>query len=77
MACAAWVDIWMTKAVDGGGLLTGDPQSWAFFRSGVDAQRLGDRKRAQVLYEQALAVDGTNIGALANLGIICRRVRQQ
>jgi Flp pilus assembly protein TadD len=76
VACAAWADIWMTKAVDGAGLLTGDPQSWAFFRSGVDAQRLGDRKRAQVLYEQALAVDGTNIGALANLGIICRRGRQ-
>jgi tetratricopeptide (TPR) repeat protein len=76
VACAAWVDIWMTKALDGAGLLTGDPQSWAFFRSGVDAQRLGDRKRAQVLYEQALAVDGTNIGALANLGIICRRARQ-
>lgn len=76
VACAAWADIWMTKAVDGGGLLTNDPQSWAFFRSGVDAQRLGDRNRAQVLYEQALAVDGTNIGALANLGIICRRARQ-
>ncbi|MBV9604465.1 MAG: tetratricopeptide repeat protein [Solirubrobacterales bacterium] len=76
VACAAWVDIWMTKAVDGAGLLTSDPQSWAFFRSGVDAQRLGDRKRAQVLYEQALAVDGTNIGALANLGIICRRAGQ-
>ncbi|MGN6871258.1 MAG: tetratricopeptide repeat protein [Solirubrobacteraceae bacterium] len=76
VACAAWADIWMTKAVDGAGLLTNDPQSWAFFRSGVDAQRLGDRKRAQVLYEQALAVDGTNIGALANLGIICRRGRQ-
>jgi tetratricopeptide (TPR) repeat protein len=75
VACAAWVDIWMTKALDGGGLLTGDPQSWAFFRSGVDAQRLGDRKRAQVMYEQALAADGTNSGALANLGIICRRAR--
>jgi tetratricopeptide (TPR) repeat protein len=76
VACAAWADIWMTKAVDGAGLLTNDPQSWAFFRSGVDAQRLGDRNRARVLYEQALAVDGTNIGALANLGIICRRARQ-
>ena len=73
VACAAWVDIWMTKALDAGGLLTSDPQSWAFFRSGVDAQRLGDRKRAQVLYEQALAADGTNVGALANLGILFRR----
>jgi len=73
VACAAWVDIWMTKAVDGSGLLTSDPQSWAFFRAGVDAQRLGDRERAQVLYEQALAADGTNVGALANLGILYRR----
>jgi tetratricopeptide (TPR) repeat protein len=76
VACAAWVDIWMTKALDGGALLTGDPQSWAFFRSGVDAQRLGDRKRAQVLYEQALASDGTNLGAMANLGIMFRRAQQ-
>jgi tetratricopeptide (TPR) repeat protein len=76
VASAAWADIWMTKAVDGGALLTGDPVSWAFFRSGVDAQRLGDRERAQVLYEQALAADSTNVGALANLGIICRRARR-
>ena len=76
VASAAWVDIWMTKALDGGGLLTSDPVSWAFFRSGVDAQRLGDRDRAEVLYEQALAADGMNVGALANLGIICRRARR-
>jgi tetratricopeptide (TPR) repeat protein len=76
VASAAWVDIWMTKALDGGALLTADPVSWAFFRSGVDAQRLGDRDRAQVLYEQALAADGTNVGAMANLGIICRRARR-
>jgi tetratricopeptide (TPR) repeat protein len=76
VASAAWVDIWMTKALDGGALLTADPVSWAFFRSGVDAQRLGDRERAQVLYEQALAADGTNVGAMANLGIICRRARR-
>ncbi|HKO28475.1 MAG TPA: tetratricopeptide repeat protein [Solirubrobacteraceae bacterium] len=76
VACAAWVDIWMTKALDAGGLLTNDPHSWAFFRSGMDAQRLGDRDRARALYEQALASDGKNVGALANLGIICRRGRQ-
>ena len=29
-----------------------------------------------MLYEQALAADGTNVGALANLGIICRRARR-
>ena len=76
VASAAWVDIQMTKALDAGGLLTSDPQSWAFFRSGMDAQRLGDPKRAQVLYEQALAADGTNVGAMANLGIIYRRTRR-
>jgi tetratricopeptide (TPR) repeat protein len=76
VACAAWVDIWMTKSLDAGGLLTNDPHSWAFFRSGVDAQRLGDRERARALYEQALASDGKNVGALANLGILCRRGRQ-
>lgn len=76
VASAAWVDIGLTKALDAGGMLTNDPQSWAFFRSGMDAQRLGDRKRAQVLYEQALAADGRNVGAMANLGIIYRRSGQ-
>lgn len=76
VASAALVDIWMTKALDDGGLLTLDPQSWAFFRGGMEAQRLGDRTRAKVLYEQALAADGTNVGAMANLGIISRREAQ-
>jgi tetratricopeptide (TPR) repeat protein len=72
VACAAWADIWMTKTL-GGGLLTDDPQSWAFFRCGLDAQRLDNGERAQILYEQALAADATNVGAMANLGIIFRR----
>lgn len=76
VACAAWADIWMTQALDGSGLLTADPQSWAFFRSGMDAQRLGEGERAQALYEQALAADGTNVGAMANLGIMFRRTRR-
>lgn len=76
VACAAWADIWMTKALDDGGLLTSDPQSWAFFRSGIEAQRLAERERAQALYEQALAADGTNVGAMANLGIMFRRARR-
>jgi tetratricopeptide (TPR) repeat protein len=75
VACAAWVDIWMAKSLDGDALLTGDPQSWAFFRVGVDAQRLGDSGRARTLYEQALAKDGSNVGAMANLGILARRER--
>lgn len=73
VACAAWVDIWMAKSLNGDALLTGDPQSWAFFRAGVDAQRLGDSERARALYEQALAKDGSNVGAMANLGILARR----
>ncbi len=73
IAGAAWVDIWMAKALGGQALLTADPQSWAFFRSGMDAQRLGDTDRAKIMYEQALAADGTNVGAMANLGIMSRR----
>jgi tetratricopeptide (TPR) repeat protein len=76
VACAAWVDIWMAKALDDAAMLTADPQSWAFFRSGVDAQRLGDVHRAQMLYEQALAADGSNVGAMANLGIMSRRAHR-
>jgi tetratricopeptide (TPR) repeat protein len=75
-ASAAWVDIWIVKALGGKAMLTADPQSWAFFRSGCEAQRLGDSDRALVLYEQALAKDGANVGALANLGILCRRSKR-
>jgi tetratricopeptide (TPR) repeat protein len=73
VAAAAWVDHWTAKAIGGGDLLTGDPQSWAVFRCGLDAQRLGDEERARVLYDRALVMDGTNVGALANLGVIYRR----
>jgi tetratricopeptide (TPR) repeat protein len=73
VASAAWVDHWMAKTIGGDDLLTHDPQSWSFFRCGVDAQRLGDEERARVLYDQALVMDGTNVGAMANLGIIYRR----
>ena len=72
VASSAWVDHTMASAVGGDDLLTADPQSWAYFRCGVDAQRLGEEKRARDLYRRALVKDGTNVGALANLGIICR-----
>jgi tetratricopeptide (TPR) repeat protein len=73
IAAAAWADHRMAAAVGGDDLLTGDPQSWSFFRCGVDAQRRGMEPRARMLYEQARVMDGDNVGALANLGIICRR----
>jgi tetratricopeptide (TPR) repeat protein len=73
IAAAAWVDHRMASAVGGDDLLTGDPQSWALFRCGLDAQRQGDDDRALLLYEQARVKDGANVGALANLGILCRR----
>jgi tetratricopeptide (TPR) repeat protein len=76
VASAAWVDHWMVRTVGGGDLLTGDPQSWAYFRCGLDAQRLGDEERARILYDQALVMDGANVGAMANLGIIYRRRNQ-
>lgn len=72
VASAAWVDHRMVTAVGGDELLTADPQSWAYFRCGVDAQRLGEGRRARLLYRAALTRDATNVGALANLGIIHR-----
>ena len=72
VAAAAWADHTVANALGGDDLLTADPQSWAYFRCGVDAQRLGDDPRARALYKLALVKDGSNLGALANLGIICR-----
>ena len=69
---AACVDMFMARDLGADALLTFDQESWAFFRTGLDAQRLGDTKRAALLYEQALAADGANAGALANLGVIHR-----
>jgi tetratricopeptide (TPR) repeat protein len=76
VAAAAWTDHWMVKLIGGEQLLTEDPLSWAYFRAGMESQRLGNPRRASVLYEQALAADGRNVGALANLGILCRRARR-
>jgi tetratricopeptide (TPR) repeat protein len=69
---AAWSDYCLTRAL-GGRLLSRDPLSWAFFRAGLERQRLGEDDAARSLYEQALGHDGRNIGALANLGLIERR----
>jgi len=72
IVAAAWVDHRMASAIDGENLLTGDPKSWAFFSSGVEWQRQGKNDLARMLYEQALIMDGGNVGALANLGILER-----
>jgi tetratricopeptide (TPR) repeat protein len=70
VATAAWVDHQMASAVKDNNLLTGDPLSWAYFRCAANAQQLGQSARARKLYERALAMDGGNVGALANLGTI-------
>jgi tetratricopeptide (TPR) repeat protein len=72
IAAAAWVDFRLADA-DREQLLTADPLSWVYFRSAVEAQRLGQERRATQLYEWALVMDGQNVGALANLGIVERR----
>ncbi len=72
IVAAAWVDHRMVSALDGENLLTRDPQSWALFSSGVQWQRQGNQQLARHLYEQALIIDGDNVGALANLGIVER-----
>lgn len=72
---AAWADYQVAKALDGE-LLSKSPDSWTFFRAGLEAHRLGEERQARSLYEQALGHDGRNSGALANLGLLERRNRK-
>jgi hypothetical protein len=71
----AWADHQITAAL-GGTLLSSSPVSWAFFRAGLERDRVGEADAARLLYEQALGHDASNIGALANLGQLERRKGQ-
>jgi tetratricopeptide (TPR) repeat protein len=70
----AWVDYRLMEAL-GETPLSQRWRSWVFLRAGLDQHRLGHHDTARTLYEQALAHDGENAGALANLGILERRAR--
>lgn len=69
---AAWADHRMATAFNER-LLSTNAVSWAFFRMGLECERIGDDTPARSLYQQALGHDGLNIGALAQLGGLERR----
>lgn len=52
---------------------SGDARSWALFRAGSELQSMSLVKDAADAYEQALAIDPENIGALVDLSYLRRR----
>lgn len=52
---------------------SGDARSWGLFRAGAELQRMSCLSDAANAYEQALALDGENVGALVDLAHLRRR----
>jgi tetratricopeptide (TPR) repeat protein len=50
-----------------------DARSWALFRAGAELQRMSCTAQADDAYEQALALDGANVGPLVDLANLRRR----
>lgn len=67
---AGWLGHQVAAANDPRSLLTQNPDSWALFTVGLHFYDLGRRAQARVFYERALGLDGQNIAALANLGVM-------
>jgi tetratricopeptide (TPR) repeat protein len=68
---AAWASHVIARETNAEGRLGAkDPTSWALFKAGVELQRTSRPGRAAFLYEEALAIDPDNYGALTNLGLI-------
>lgn len=68
---AAWIDHQVAEA-EGRieSLLSSDLRSWMLFKAGSSWQEDGEETKAKALYQEALAIDPDNIGAMANLGPI-------
>lgn len=49
----------------------------ARYKEALSAQRKGDRRRAEVLYRQALALDPGHVRALNNLGVLCMEEQKE
>ncbi len=54
-----------------GGTIRREAPAEVRFREALSAQRKGDRRRAEVLYRQALAIDPGHVRSLNNLGVLC------
>jgi tetratricopeptide (TPR) repeat protein len=59
-----------TETVQGGTVRREAPAE-VRYREALSAQRKGDRRRAEALYRQTLAIDPAHVQALNNLGVLC------
>ena len=67
---AGWIDYAARKDEGLAFDFVASPRSIGFFRAGVVMQELGRVDEACDLYDEALRIDGTNVGALVNLARI-------
>jgi tetratricopeptide (TPR) repeat protein len=67
---AAWVSHKITRETEEENRAAKNPFSWALFKSGIESQRARELDQAARVYEEALAIDQSNYGALANLALI-------
>ncbi len=54
-----------------GGSIRGEAPAAVRYKEALSAQRQGDHKRAEALYQQVLALDPGHVRALNNLGVLC------
>ncbi len=70
---AAWISHRVTSETGGKALAAGEPMSWALFKTGIEWQRNAEMDKAEELYRFAIAMDGKNYGARANLALLRAR----
>lgn len=77
VAAAGWIEHHVVEQTPGPRardvFYSSDARSWALFRAGTELQRMSALTDAANAYEQALALDESNIGALVDLAHLRRR----
>jgi tetratricopeptide (TPR) repeat protein len=77
VTAAAWIEhhvVALSPGPQAGEVFySGDARSWALFRAGAELQRMSCTAQADDAYEQALALDGANVGPLVDLANLRRR----
>jgi tetratricopeptide (TPR) repeat protein len=77
VAAAGWIEHYAVAQTPGPGasavFYSRDARSWALFRAGAELHRMSALQAAADAYEQALAIDESNVGALVDLAHLRRR----
>ena len=77
VTAAGWIEHHVVDASPGQGaaevFYSANARSWALFRAGAELQRMSFTAAADDAYEQALALDGGNVGPLVDLANLRRR----